>query len=269
MPIDDIRDHLGEVRRLGYIAPDSSKEMLRASRANIQSLRSLIPVAQWQPVDYVTGFPSSLINNQGQLGACTAFSACGASARQRYMRTGQIVPLSGFWVYDQINGGSDNGSNIIDSMGVLESHGAPLASAYTKCQFRVGLPAGNDWYKEDVAITVGSSDECATALQLGMLVQAPILVTKSFESFTGDGVAWGGSAPRSSSSNHSIYLAGMKQVGGQWYFILVNSWGANWGPFGNGSCLIPLAAIDNPAQADDGYAHASTLPKSDSTGVPA
>ena len=270
--LEDIRDHLGEVRRLGYVAPTDLGP--RASRTNIQTLRSnaglspLIPQAQWTQVDFVTGYPLDLIEDQTNLGACTAFSATGAGARQRFMRTGKIVKTSGFYLYDQINGGRDRGSNIIDSMTIVESKGTPPADSYTSCKFREGLdPPGVEWYKEDLAVTVASSQECATALQSGMLCQAPILVTNSFENFTGDGVAWGGKAPSSSSSNHSIYLAGLKNINGTWYFILVNSWRPSWGPFRNGTCLIPMAAIDNAAMADDGYAHAST-PDPNSSNLP-
>ena len=96
---------------------------------------------------------------------------------------------------------------------------------------------------------------------MGGMGQGPILVNNNFENWSGDGEAFGGGAPNSSSSNHSIYLAGIKFLNGdpnRWRFRLVNSWSPSWGPFKNGSCLLNPKAIDNAADADDGYGHMST-----------
>lgn len=265
-PVPEILDHLGNVRKLAYVAPDLSKVKMRGTTTNIQTIRSnngmspLIASSDYQPVDYVTGYPSGLINDQGQEGACTAASDCGAYQRQFYIRNCQIISLSWQFVYDQINGGQDNGSNIIDSMGVMEGMGTPLMSLYPKSLWVPNkVPPGAAMYKEDVPVTISTSQEAATALLMGMFVQAPILVTNNFEQFTSDGIAWNGKAPRSNQSNHSIYLAGIKQINGVWCFILVNSWGATWGPWKNGACYIPFSAIDNPSQANDGYCHASIV----------
>lgn len=265
--IEDYVDHLGETRKLGYVAPFGDGLKPRGARTNIQKIRTdaglpaLIPQDQWTEVDYVTGYPLTLITDQGQMGSCTAWSDVGGGARQRYIRTGEVLIPSGYFVYDSICGGRDAGSNIIDSMTLMESIGAPPIAAYPKCVLPrnpPSPPAGAPMYKEDVAITLSDAQECATALLMGMFPQVPIQVTNSFENWTADGVAWGGVAPRSRSSNHSIYLGGLKKIGTTWYFRLINSWRASWGPYKNGTCLIPLAAVDNPATEDDGYAHSST-----------
>ena len=260
-----IYDHEGIKRRLGYKAPDPAALLLRASARNIQTLRvaaglpALIPQSSWAPVDYVTGYPTELIVNQGSLGACVAFSDIGAGARMRYVRRGEILIPSAFFVYDQINGGTDNGANIRDSLTVMLDTGAPPLSSYTHCIFQAGKnPTGVPYYKEDVAVTLTTSAECATAILMGMFPQIPILVTNSFGTFNANGVAWNGTAPRGGQSNHSVYLAGLRQIAGVWYFIMVNSWGVSWGPWNNGACLIPFAAVDNPATTDDAWAHADT-----------
>ena len=270
-----IIDHEGNTRKLGYLPPHDDSLRMRAAATNIQTIRQsaglppLIPQADWVPVDRVTGYPTDLIVNQGALGACVTFSDIGAGARMRYIRTGEILVPSAFFVYDQINGGADNGAVITDSLQIMLNIGAPPLASYPKCIFKAGQnPTGVPYYKEDVAITLTSSAECATAILMGMFPQMPILVTSSFGNFNANGVAWNGVAPRGGSSNHSIYLAGLKQIAGVWYFILVNSWGVSWGPWGNGACLIPLAAIDNPATADDGWAHADTPAPAGTDSVP-
>lgn len=266
----------GQEHKLGYVPPDPSKQKLRSARTNIKSLvtspaaiNGLIPQDKWTEVDYITGYPTSLINNQGREGACVGASGCGALQRQLFMRYNIEVALSWQYLYDQINGGSDNGANIIDSMQVLEGSGVPLMSVYPKSLFRANQPVTGDIYKEDLAITVTDSLEAATALMLGMLVQVPIYVNNSFENWTADGVAWNGIAPKGTASNHSIYLAGLKKINNTWFFRMVNSWGVQWGPFQNGTCLLPFAGIDNPSMQDDGYCHASTpLPPTGTTQVP-
>jgi len=231
-------------------------------RASSSGLPRIIPKSEWSEVDYVSGYPTSLIVDQGQLGACVGFSCVGAWTRQHYIRTGQVVVPSGWWIYDQINGGQDNGAVINDAQTVMiQQGGAPPASAYPRCLFRAGQkPAGSyPWYTEDVPIKLASSAEAATAHMMGMLTQLP-LNAGIFSSFDSNGVARGSIG---NSSNHSIYLAGQVQINGTWYFRMVNSWGPTWGPFKNGTCLIPLAAIDNPAMEQDGWCHASTISQDD------
>src|SRR5690348_13798976 len=81
--IPEIVDHLGETRKLGYVAPFGDGLKPRATRTNIQKIRTdaglpaLIPQDQWTEVDYVTGYPLSLITDQGQMGSCTAWSDVG------------------------------------------------------------------------------------------------------------------------------------------------------------------------------------------------
>lgn len=268
--LDDIRDDSGVVRRLGYVRPDESKKMMRAARTNIQTIRSnanLKPLIQpgdpeWREIDLTVGHPDELWEDQEQEGACTCAAATGSSSRQRYVRTGKVIKLSWRWLYDQINGGRDAGSNIIDSMEVLESKGAPPAESYTKSLFRANQnPPGVTWYQEDVAITGSSSIEFATMILMGGYAEGPILVNSNFEKWTGDGVAFGGGAPNSSNSNHAIYLAGIKFLQGDpknWVFKLINSWGLKWGPFKKGFCYLNPKAIDNAADADDGYGHMSS-----------
>lgn len=260
-------DNFGFARSLGYRPPETEDRRVRASTINIQTLRinrglpPLIPAAEWKPVDFVTGYPTSLLCNQFQEGACVGGSCVGASQRQRYIRTGIIIPLSLWFVYDQINDGVDGGAVIRRALDVMLKTGAPPLTAYPQdspSRWRAGWTRpGVLFYKESVAVTVSDSAEAATALQMGIFPQLPILVTGNFSTYDEFGVPWGGNVPNSRASNHSIYLVGMVKIGGVWYFIAMNSWGL-WGPFGNGAFRLPFAAIDRPAVIDDGWGHAAT-----------
>lgn len=249
-------DHLGEPRKLALQRPTAKP---RASATNIQTIRvknGLPPLETvYEKVDYVTNYPLNLINDQRDCSGCTGWSAAGSSMRMRYIRGRKFLRLSGAAIYAQINGGSDNGSNILDAMNVLESTGTCLESDmdYPKI-YKEQIPVNSLIYREAVPITLGSAQECATALMMGMLPQVPIMVWSSWENFV-DGIAQ--TYKKEAYGNHSVYLAGLEEVKGRWVFRLVNSWTPNWGPFKNGTCFIEMGAVDNCAIGEQSYAHAA------------
>lgn len=265
-----IEDHNGIARKLGYLPPHEDSKRVRASRSSLQSVTPLIPQSQWKEVDWVAGTPGELRLDQLQEGACVGGSCAGANALLRYLLTGRIVIPSLWYIYDQINGGRDNGAVITDAQTTMLGKGAPPVSAYPKSLWQANQdPSGVPFYREDVPLTLASSAEAATALLNRWLPQLPIQVDNTFENFTSEGVAWGGRAPRGNASNHSIYLAGLRNLPiAGWVFKLVNSWNLSWGPFRDGTCYIPLAAIDNPASADDGWCHISIRDPDDTPPVP-
>lgn len=252
-------------RKLSWIAPDSNHLMMRSTRQNIRDVREMnglpreIPASEWVEKDFVTGYPKQLFEDQGELGACTCAAATGSMSRIRYVRGLDETPrkFSWLWLYDQINGGHDNGSNIIQSLHVISSTGVPPAESYTRPLWMPNRnPQNVPFYKEQLEITVTDSLDCAIALQMNLLPEVPIFVNNMFGKANGDGVAWNGVAPRNGQGNHAIYLAGMKFIHGVWYFVLVNSWSATWGPRRDGTILIPFAGVDNCAYANDGYCKA-------------
>ena len=278
MPLDEFRDHLGVVRLMGYSAPSEDKEP-RLGRTNIQTIRSnagLKPLIEpgdpeWREFDLTLGTPSSLREDQGQTTACSCATASGGLSLQFFIRTGNVVKLSWQWLFDQLNGGRMRGTNINEVNDIVHTQGLPLASAYPSVRLPRNPPAfpgGSPVFKEDVRITCSSALEAVNIALMGGFAQGPIEVTGNFENFTGDGVAWGGKAPRTSQTNHSVIIsAGVKFLGGDpknWVSKGINSWGL-WGPNRDGTFWIPPNAIDNGAMADDGEGHMSTPIPSGST----
>jgi hypothetical protein len=269
----EIRDHLGHERKLGWIPPSNGQRKMRASRVSIRTYVAnaggsydIYNRSNWKPVDFVTNAPRSLIEDQTQLGSCTAFTATGAHCRQRWIRGKKVVRLSGFWLYDQINGGRDAGSNIIDSSEVIRRKGAPPMESYTRCIFRAGQdPVGVEWYKEDLEITLTDFDDMAVALQVGILPQFPIDAGGNFERFDGNGV----STSRGSNPNHSVYAAGLDYINGVWVLRGVNSWTEDWGPFKDGTWYATERQINDCAGDEDAYGHASVADPATSTNYPA
>jgi hypothetical protein len=258
----------GEVRRLGWVAPstDHARKM-RATRTSITTIRQeaglppLIPESEWREVDFVTGAPIELINDQRDCSGCTGWSAAGGAMRQRWIRGQELLRLSGASVYAQINGGQDNGSNIIDAMYTIETHGMCLESEmdYPKL-FKNQIPSIATWFREGLAATCGPFVELAIGLQMNMLPQFPIQVPRNW-GWNGDGVM----NFAKGYGNHSVYAAGLKKIAGDWFLKLINSWGKNWGPFKNGTALVSRKAVDACAGADDSYLHAVTITESGSS----
>ena len=273
MPLDEVQDHNGNVWKLGWTPPSNGQRLMRASKTSLRALRSalgqpeLLPRDQWTPRDYVKGFPLDLIEDQTNIGACSAFTATGSGNRMRHMRGQSYVRLSGFWLYDQVNGGRDRGSNIGEVNEVVRRLGVPPMSSYAKCLWRPNQdPSGVPYYREDVEVTLSTFDEVMTlVIAHGGLAQIPVDAS-NMDKFTGDGVGIG----NYSNPNHSIYVAGAVYLGSTWYALGVTSWRSDWGPFNNGTWLITENQINGCADADDGNAHLSTLiPSGVSTGVPA
>lgn len=271
MPLDEIRDHLGEIRRLGRLP--TPKGMLSARGAtNIGDWRMAngfttrtIPRSEWRPLSMIAGTPNSLREDQGNYGSCSCATITGAANLQRYNRGQKYEPLSWAYLYDQVNGGRDAGSNMGEASGVARTQGIPPMSSYPKCLFRSGRnPTGVPWYKEaDAEVTFSNFDEYVTGILMGCLVQHCI-DANSLNSFDGDGVARSvGRSP-----NHSIYSAAVAQVSGKWVLRLVNSWTAGWGPFGDGTCYVTEAQCNAVADTDDGQGHMVPLTADNAVGIP-
>lgn len=268
--LDEVRDDLGVIRKLGRLP--TPKGMLRARGAtNIQDHRAslglprLIPRSEWKPISLVAGTPISLREDQGNYGSCSCATITGCTNLMRFNRGQKTEPLSWAWLYDQVNGGSDRGSNMGEASAVARSHGIPPMSSYPKCLFREGRdPQGVQWYREaDLEITFSNFDEYVTGILMGICVQHAI-DAGILNNFDNDGVARGvGRSP-----NHSVYSAGLTQKSGQWVLEMVNSWSGRWGPTGLGWCYLTEAQVNAVADTDDGQGHAVPLSPTENVGIP-
>lgn len=260
--MDDIQDNAGNVWKLGWKAPSTDQLKLRATKVRLQDYREaaglppLIPRSEWRPCDYITGHPLELIEDQTDIGSCSAFTATGAGNRQRFMRGQPHVKLSGFWLYDQCNGGRDNGSNIGEVNEVVRRMGIPPLDSYPKCLWKSDRnPTGVLYYREDVEVTMDTFDELATFL-LGHvgLPQFPV-DAGNMQRFDGDGIGVGnGRQP-----NHSVYGAALEYVSGIWVLRGISSWRTSFGPFKNGSWRLTERQVNDCADAEDGNGHISTI----------
>ena len=267
----EIVDHNGIARKLGR-TPTPAGMMRARGATNICDYREsvglprLIPRSEWKPISFVNNAPTWLIEDQGNEGSCSCATVTGASSRMRYLRGQAIEPLSWPWLYDQVNGGRDAGSNMGEAADVAQRIGVPPMTSYKKCQYRSGRnPQGVQYYKEfDVDVTFSNFDEYVTGLLgHGALIQHAI-DAGGLNNFDNDGVCTrsGGSA------NHSIYSAGLNYLSGKWVLELVNSWRLDFGPFGNGTCYVTERQCNDVASTDDAVGHLVTLAPTGGQGAP-
>lgn len=195
------------------------------------------------------------VMDQGELGSCTAHGITGA-LRHLLLSTGRAdYPLSRLWVYYQerkVEGtiGEDAGAEIRDGIKVIAALGAAHETLwpYDIAKFKDAPPAdvGLDAHLfralvyERVTVSVSGLKH---ALALGF----PVIIGLSLhESFESDAVARTGFVPypkrgEQMIGGHCMYVVGYVTINGQEYFIVRNSWGADWGA--GGDCYFPPSVL--------------------------
>lgn len=254
-------DSDGNVRKLAVIPPD---ERVKARRMQLTGLGeflgkkgvSLIPEEKWVEIDYPRFHKPEFVLNQQSTSGCVGFSCAAANMKIRALRGMNPERLSGAFVYAYINGGNDGGAMIDDSRVALMKYGVcldsenPLPKIFLR-QISDEAKKSAERRQMTVAYRCDNIQEVATALQLGLIVQAGVQVDGSFSSFDANGV----SRANGRYANHSIHLYGMKQIEGKWVYRMGNTWGATWGPFKDGSCYLRPSGI---VIQGDAFVHADS-----------
>ncbi len=254
-------DSDGQVRRLGMIPADAKAKARRQQMMGFGEFlekkgASLIPPEKWVEIDYPRFHKPEFVLDQHQTSGCVGFSAAAANMKIRALRGMTPERLSGAFVYSLINGGNDAGAMIDDSRLALAKYGVCLDSEnpLPKIFWRQVSDAAKQSAQQrqlTVAYRCENINEVATALQLGLIVQAGVQVDGNFSSFDQNGV----SRARGRYANHSIHLYGMKQIDGKWCYRMGNTWGATWGPFKDGSCYLRPEGI---VIEGDAFVHADS-----------
>lgn len=264
--LETIVDHTGETRALGRLEPDADSLLMRAGMMTYRDFlesrgQALVPSSQWQPVDNRNLLGKEFILNQGQFGACVGFSAANAVMRSRFLSGQAFIKLSGAFVYAHVNNDQDRGAIITDAMGVLQSVGTCLEVEFNIPNIYLRQIGGDaiataKRFRLRKAYTLTTFAEMADALQRGFIPQFPIMVGKNFQHFSGDGIAGYDKGP----GNHSVHADCLLQLpSGEWVFRVPNTWGPDWGPFGDGTVFVTQKHIDGCAAADDAYAHEDVM----------
>ena len=193
------------------------------------------------------------IGNQGRQGSCVAWSTGYANKSYheyierkdkenwKYMINGlpnYKVLFSPAFIYNQINGGKDNGSSISDAMSLIVSRGALTLDQMpydvnnftrqpTPDQFQL---ASKFKAKEFQKLRYNDPSEIKAQLSAGRPVVAGILIDTSFYELKGKTIYQ--SSAGQSLGGHAITIVGYNDSTGAFKFQ--NSWGIEWGDKGFG-----------------------------------
>ena len=232
----------GERRYLTCLPPAQARYMAPRG-GEFSEVHAPLPRNQWREINNRNKFPSEKwVYDQDGIGSCVGNGATAALRKARLLAGMTDFRLAPGCTYAQINGGSDRGAVISDSLVALQQTGTIISATLGSDQkpyYTKQLPSG--WKKEaarfriEEAYHCSTFDDMATALQLGYIVVYGMQVSNSFNSFTNEGVAGASPGP----GNHAMHADGLhKLASGEWAFDNVNSWGAAWGPWKNGRCYL-------------------------------
>ncbi|MEW5301123.1 MAG: hypothetical protein WDW36_004002 [Sanguina aurantia] len=208
----------------------------------------------WRAYPAVVGVPSA----QGMCAACYSFSTVNAIEAIRAIKTGATVyePLSKAQVVDCSNNFECAGGWMPKSFQYAQDVGLLSESAYT---YSASLSAGNNEACQNVDPTqtfkITSSENVPTyegALQKAVSNQ-PVVATidassAAFQKYTGQVPFTGACSTSPARATHSVLVVGYYTApagsGGLSYWILKNSWGADWGD--NGYFYLAMGSLENP-----------------------
>ena len=243
------RDHTGTVRILACRPPDQYQR----SRFLGNGVPPICPRSAWQPINRRQDFP--WIMDQDGVGSCTGNGCAGALRRQRRLAGWTDVALSPGCLYAQVNGGQDQGAVISDCLDALLNVGTCAYATVGEQPFFLNqLPAG--WEQEAsrfrirLALHATTFDQIASGLVFGWTAPFGFMVGNNFEQWDKYGVVGHSPGP----GNHCVHCDGLVLLpDGRWVLDVVNSWGATWGPFGNGRFYVDQEHLDGGGDQPDAF----------------
>lgn len=204
----------------------------------------------------------SPIEDQGQLGSCTANAAIGALEYHQRKRGQPAVDLSRLFVYFNARrlGGrtnDDSGAEIAEAMAALLAYGAPPEDRWPYDIGKFTQEPAQALYEEALKnqpaeyARVERGDGVVGALARGYPVVFGIqLPRRCYEEAANTGVMPEPTAAEIAdvgNGGHAMLIVGYDLD--RKTYILRNSWGANWGD--RGYCTMPMAVTESTSRPDE------------------
>ncbi len=235
----------GELRVLGCLPPRPVVGL-----GDWASNRPTLDRSRWQEIDAAAAYMDAPVRDQDGLSECTGEASAEAVSHSR-LRDGQpYVSLHPGFPYSLVNGGRDEGAVISDILEAVKKYGicrtdkaAPKA-IFTN-QFNQAAVADALNFRIRDAFRCLTAEEIWSALSLGRVVVAGILVGQNFGNLNGYGVA---PLPDRILGGHALCLTGLKSCGAQGLCAHTkNSWSPAWGV--KGWCYLTEQHFDRRVDA--------------------
>jgi cathepsin L len=246
----NIRHSLGEVtytlgmNKYGDMTNDEFVEIMNGLQLSTKKsagstfmapLNAPLPASvDWRTKGYVTP-----VKDQGQCGSCWAFSATGSLEGQTFRKTGKLPSLSEQNLVDcsqdqgnqGCNGGlMDQAFTYIKQVGIESEMDYPYTAQDGNCVYVASKKAAEDTGFTDVT----SGDEIALTTAIATVGPISVAIDASQDSFQlYSGGVYNEPACSSTELDHGVLAVGYgtDPTGGD-YYIVKNSWGADWGMSG-------------------------------------
>ncbi|KAB7504466.1 Cathepsin L1 [Armadillidium nasatum] len=194
------------------------------------------------------------VKNQGQCGSCWAFSATGSLEGQHFRKSGKLVSLSEQNLVDCVVKGTlredCDGGLMTDAFDYINKNGGidteesyPYKAENGKCHFSNKTIGATD--KGFVKIETFNEDALLKAVATVGPIAVAVEVTDKFEDYQ-DGIFYDPdcSSHNPHKLNHGVLVVGYgTNEGGEDYWLVKNSWGADWGM--NGYLMMSRGQSNN------------------------
>ncbi len=269
------QNHTAGSKRLGVIAEDHSVLKHKVGVYNIQ-ISALTKAASLPGnLDLSQNLPP--VGDQGNLGSCVAWAVAYAAKsyhekiEENWDLANSQNQFSPSWIYNQINGGQDSGSQIPDALNLVVHQGLDTlanfpysVNDYTTQPDNTSYINASKYKATSWTYVINNANVIKQLLNDGNVVIASLSIFPDFDNLNNSSnKVYDNLNVGSSRGKHAVVLVGyddnIQRSNGQGAFKFINSWGTDWGESGYGWLSYEFVGYHNDVVTNDAGFYAYIL----------